>query len=86
MLLTLSKASFIVRNIIKCVCQKEVLGEGEGGAVTRSGSVKLHAVFPTKTVKNDYLFLMLFCLHTRYVNECLNLLLEEIMITIIFYH
>ena len=47
LLRTLSKASFIVFNIILCISEGSAR-RGEGGAVTRSGSVKLHAVFPTK--------------------------------------
>ena len=62
-----------------------MLGEGQGGAVTRSGAVKLHAVFPTKTIIKERLFILNAFL-TTYANECLNLSLEEIMTTFLFYH
>ena len=63
-----------------------MLGEGEGGAVTRSGAVKLHAVFPTKTIIKERLFILNYAFLTTYANECLNLSLEEIMTTFLFYH
>ena len=85
MLLTLSKASFIVFNITKFLCMSEGSDRRGGGrGCDKEWFSKTACSISNKNSKEQLFFLNAFLL--TYVNECLNLLLEEIMITIIFYH
>lgn len=83
MLLTLSKASFIVFNIILCMSEGSDR-RGGGRGCDKEWFSKTACSISNKNSKERLFFLNAFLL--TYVNECLNLLLEEIMITIIFYH
>ena len=83
MLLTLSKASFIVFNIILCMSEGSAR-RGGGRGCDKEWFIKTACSISNKNSK-ERLFILNAFLPT-YVNECLHLLLDEIMIAIIFYH
>ena len=83
MLLTLSKASFIVFSIILFMSEGSAR-RGGGRGCAKEWFSKTARSISNKNSKERLFILNAFLL--TYVNECLNLLLEEIMTTIIFYH
>ena len=83
MLLTLSKASFIVFSVILCMSEGSAM-RGGGRGRDKEWFSKTVCSISNKNSKERLFIVNAFLL--TYVNECLHLLLDEIRITIIFYH